>query len=159
MTYSISWQLRDIIKWTLHHICISINNYNFIQRHLTHFLKKKEWKHDFKTRNRSTPISIQSQRKTLCALRPSWANWMRRHTVDCSSVDQWWWIEVFGKMWKWKKKLHSSSVQDKIRVVYPPALMMNALLLGKALVHWKKRYKVIIDLLIPVQPCTRITCK
>lgn len=36
---------------------------------------------------------------------------------------------------KKKKKRHSSSVQDKIRVVYPPALMMNALLLGKALVH------------------------
>lgn len=39
------------------------------------------------------------------------------------------------KMKKKKKKRHSSSVQDKIRVVYPPALMMNALLLGKALVH------------------------
>ena len=36
---------------------------------------------------------------------------------------------------KVKKKMHCSSVHDKIRVVYPPALMMNALLLGKALVH------------------------
>lgn len=35
--------------------------------------------------------------------------------------------------------LHSSSVQDITRVVYPPALMMNALLLGKALVRWKRK--------------------
>ena len=115
------------------------------------------------TRNGSTPISIQSQRRTLCALRtraePNGWEDVQLTALQSTSHDDDDDDDEFEKCESKKKKLHSSSVHDKIRVVYPPALMMNELLLGKALVHWKKRYKVIIDMLIPVQPCTRITCK
>ena len=105
MTYSISWQLRDIIKWTLYHICISINNYNFIQRHLTHFLKKEEWKDDFKVYqewidsnkhsvSEEDIVRIKTELSQLDEKTYSWLLFSRPMMMMN------WWI---WKMWKWKK--------------------------------------------------------
>ena len=111
VTYSISWQLRDIIKWTLHHICISINNYNFIQRHLTHFLKKEEWKDDFKVYqewidsnkhsvSEEDIVRIKTELSQLDEKTYSWLLFSRPMMMMMMMMMINWWI---WKMWKWKK--------------------------------------------------------
>ena len=127
MTYSISWQLRDIIKWTLHHICISINNYNFIQRHLTHFLKKEEWRDDFKVYqewidsnkhsvSEEDIVRIKTELSQLDEKTYSWLLFSRPMMMMMMMMMMMnWWI---WKMWKWKKKtaFQFSSRQDTCSV-------------------------------------------